>query len=236
MATKWLGPAAVSIAAALLLAALWQPAAERGLIASGAAYPIMAYDQILPLLGLGISLARLSPWWKLLVTGIFAGGFALGLLGEARLLSPMAAVPDLHFLFVFIGPLCCIAIGLALVSPAGLRAATVPAAAALSGAALGFLAALHDPTPGDGWFSGGAAAAGLWLIAAPAVLLRHVDGAWLTIGGRIFASWLIAMGLLLGGSSYVVKLRAERAATVERTMPKDRLAPLHRPAVTGAPL
>jgi hypothetical protein len=235
-ATKWLGPAAVSIAAALLVAGLWQPAAERSTIGSGAAYTIATYDQVLPLLGLGIAMARLRWWSTTLATIIFIGGIPSGILGEARVLSAMNAVPERHNLFVFVGPLCCVAIGLALASPAGLRAWTVAVAAALSGAALGFLIALHDPTGGDGRFSGGAAAAGFWLVMTPAVLLRHVDGLWLTIGGRVVASWLIAMGLLLGGSSYVVMKRAERAAAMERTMPKERLAPLHRPAVTGAPL
>jgi len=234
--TKWLGPAALSIAAPLLLAVPWEPAAGRGRVGSGAAYTIVSYDQVLPLLGLGIALANMNRWRKVVAAVLFIGGIPVGILSEARLVSAMTAAPGLHPLFVFIGPLCCVIIGLALGSPAGLRAWTVPVAAALSGAALGFLIALHDPAPGDGRFSGGAAAAGLWLVAAPAVLLRPVDRSWLTIGSRVFASWLIAIGLLLGGSSYVVKQRAERAAAVERTMPKDRLAPLHRPAVTGAPL
>jgi hypothetical protein len=235
-ATKWLGPAAVSIAAAVLLAALWRPAAERGLIENGVAYTIVTYDQVLPLLGLGIALAQVSRWQKILATIIFVGGVLSGILGESRVVSPMTAAPGLHNFFVFIGPLCCVTAGMALASPASLRAWTVSAAAALSGAALGFLIALHDPSMGDVRFSSGAAVVGLWLIAAPTVLLRHVDGSWLAIGGRVFASWLIAMGLMLGGSSYVVKQRADRAAAVERAMPPGRPAPSHRSVVKGAPL
>jgi hypothetical protein len=87
----------------------------------------------------------------------------------------------------------------------------MPAATMLCGAALGFLAALHDPTVGDSQFVGGAAAAGLWLIAIPPALLRRFDGPWLKIGSRILASWLVAIGLLLGGSKLVVQQRAEQA-------------------------
>jgi hypothetical protein len=234
-ATKWLGPASVLIAGAVLLAVLRQPAAERGLVENGVAYTIVTYDQILPLLGLGIALAQVTRWQKILATIIFVGGVLSGILGESRLVSPITAAPGLHSLFVYIGPLCCVAAGLALASPAGLRAWTVSAAAALSGAALGFLIALHNPAIGDVRFSSGAAAAGLWLVAAPPVLLRHVDGSWLAIGGRVFASWLIAMGLMLGGSSYVVKQRADRAAAVERAMPPGRLAPSHHRVVEGVP-
>jgi hypothetical protein len=233
---KWLGPAAVLIAAAVLLAALRRPAAERGLIENGVAYAVVTYDQVLPLLGLGIALAQATRWQKILATIIFVGGVLSGILGESRLVSPAMGAPGLHNLFVYIGPLCCVAAGLALASPAGLRAWTVSAATALSGAALGFLIALHDPSIADVRFSGGAAAVGLWLVAAPPVLLRRVDRSWLTIGGRVFASWLIAMGLMLGGSSYVVKQRADRAAAVERAMPPGRPLPSHRPVVQGAPL
>ncbi len=235
-AAEWFGAAMVSIAAMLLLAVLWEPADERGSIASGAVYTIASYDQVLPLLGLGIAMARLGRWQKLLATAIFVGGLVLGILGEARLLSPTAGPADLHNLFVFIGPLCCVVIGLALASPAGLRGWTVPTAAALSGAGLGFLIALHGPATGDGRFFGGAAAAGLWLIMIPPLLLRRVDASWLTIGGRVVASWLIAIGLLLGGSSYVVEKRAEKTAAMERLIPKNRPLPMPRPAVTGAPL
>jgi hypothetical protein len=235
-ATKWLGPASLSMAAAILLAALRQPAAERGLIETGVAYTMVTYDQVLPLLGLGIALALVTRWHKLIATLLFVGGVLAGILGESRLVAPMTAAPGLHNLFVYIGPLCCVTAGMALASPAGLRAWTVSAAAAWSGAALGILIALHNPSTGDLRFSSGAAAVGLWLIAAPPVLLRHVDGSWLTIGGRVFASWLMAIGLMLGGSSYVVKQRADRAAVIERAMPLDRPLPSHRPVVKGAPI
>src|SRR5206468_7950249 len=113
--------------------------------------------------------------------------------------------------FIYLGPLCCVIAGIMLATARRLRLWIMPAATALCGAALGFLAALHDPTLGDPRFAGGAAAAGLWLGAAAPAFLRLFDLSWLRIGGRILASWLIAIGLLLGGSKFVVQQRAERA-------------------------
>ena len=73
------------------------------------------------------------------------------------------------------------------------------------------LAALHDPTVGDPRFACGAAAVGLWLMMAPPAFLRLFDRSWLRIGDRILASWLVAFGLLLSGSKFVVQQRADRA-------------------------
>jgi hypothetical protein len=55
------------------------------------------------------------------------------------------------------------------------------------------------------------AAVGLWLLATPPAILRWFDTTWLTIGGRILASWPVAIGLLRGGSKLVVQQRAEEA-------------------------
>jgi len=38
--------------------------------------------------------------------------------------------------------------------------------------------------------------------------LRRAGGSWLKIGSRILASWLVAIGLLLGGSKFVVQQRS----------------------------
>jgi hypothetical protein len=119
--------------------------------------------------------------------------------------------PSLARLFIYLGPLCCVVAGLTLASAGGLRLCLMPASTALTGAALGFLAALHDPAIGNPRFACGAAAVGLWLLATPPAILRWFGTTWLKIGGRIVASWLVAIGLLLGGSKFVVQQRAEQA-------------------------
>lgn len=210
-ASTWLAPAGVVIGGAALAAVMLRPAGERGLVEGGVAYAIVTYDLVLPLVALGVALVTVRRWQAVLLAITLVGSVPLGVLAEHRLLSSEALPLSLARHFTYLGPLCCVVAGLALVSAGGLRLCLMPASTALSGAALGFLAALHDPTIGNPRFACGAAAVGLWLIATPPAILRRFDTSWLKIGGRILASWLVTIGLLLGGSKFVVQQRAERA-------------------------
>lgn len=210
-AATWLAPAAALIVGAALAAIMLRPPGERGPIEDGAAYALGTYDLVLPLAGLGVALATLSRWQALLFVLILLGSIPLGIVGEHRLLAAAGLPPELARHFTYLGPLCCAVAGLALAAAGRLRLWVMPIATVLCGTALGFLVALHDPTGGDPRFAGGAAAVGLWLMTTPPALLQLFDRSWLRIGGRILASWLVAIGLLLGGSKFVVQQRAERA-------------------------
>ena len=210
-AATWLAPAGVVLAGVALLVIMLRPAGERGLVEGGVSYAIVTYDLVLPLVGLGVALATVTRWQAILFAVILVGSIPLGTLAEHRFLASEGLPPSLARLFIYLGPLCCVVVGLPLASAGGLRLCLMPAATALSGAVLGFLAALHDPTIGNPRFACGAAAVGLWLIATPPTILCRFDTSWLKIGGRILASWLVAIGLLLGGSKFVVQQRAERA-------------------------
>lgn len=234
-ATKWLGPTCAAIAGAVLLAALLRPLAERSLIEAGVAYMAATYDMVLPLVGLGVASAQMTRWQTLLVIIMFAAGVLLGILSEERLLSAMAVEPGSAGRFVFIGPSCCVIAGLALVAPGSVRFWTASDAAACVGVALGFLIAFNDPSVGDVQFACGAVAAGLWLIAAPSTVLRRLDGSWLKIGGRVFASWLVAIGLMVGGSKFVAGQRAERLVAGTAVPPASPSLPLNDPAFGDNP-
>jgi hypothetical protein len=235
-ARTWIGPAGLLIAGAVLLTLLLRPPGERGLIGDGAAYTIAAYDLVLALVGLGVATAQLSRWPALLVFVALGAGIPFGIAGEHRLAAQLTLTPDSARQLGFVGPLACVAAGLALAPGALLRAVLAPVAAACCGAALGFLVAFHDPSLGDPRFAGGGAAAGLWLLAAPAIVLRRFKRGWLRIGGRILASWLIAIGLLLGGSKYVVQQRAAQpVAVVPPPPPSYRPPPVNAPAIGDNP-
>ena len=210
-AATWLAPAGLLIAGAALAAVMLRPAGARGLVEEGAAYTLVTYDLVLPLLGLGVALATMTRRQMILFAVILVGSVPVGILGEHRLLSATGLPPSTARYFTYLGPLCCEVAGLTLALAGRLRLWLMPAATALCGAALGFLAALHDPTVGNPRFACGAAAAGLWLMVAPPAILRWFDTSWLRIGGRIVASWLVAIGLLLGGSKFVVQQRTEQA-------------------------
>jgi len=235
-AAKCIGPAVLLIAGAALLVLLLRPPGERGLTGDGAAYAIAAYDLVLALVGLGVSTAQLSRWAAVFVFVAFAAGIPFGIGSEHRAAAQLTLTPDSARQLSFLGPLACVAAGLALVPGGWLRAAVAPVAAVCCGAVLGVLTAFHDPSLGDPRFAAGAAAAGLCVMAAPVVVLPWFKRGWLRIGGRILASWLIAIGLLLGGSKYVVQQRAAQpVAVVPQPAPTYQPPPVNAPAIGDSP-
>jgi len=76
-AARWLAPAGVLITGAALLAVMLRPVGDRGLMEGGAAYAIVTYDLVLPLVGLGVALAPMSRWQTILVAVIFVAGIPL---------------------------------------------------------------------------------------------------------------------------------------------------------------
>ncbi|HTO84062.1 MAG TPA: hypothetical protein VMQ73_17615, partial [Methylomirabilota bacterium] len=151
--------------------------------------------------------------------------------------AQLTLTPDSTWRLGFIGPLACVAAGLVLAPGPLLRVVLAPLAAAFCGAALGFLIAFHDPSLGDPRFAIGAAAAGLCVMAAPVVVLPWFGRGWLRIGGRILASWLIAIGLLLGGSKYVAQQRAAQplATAPPPPPPAYQPPPVNAPAIGDNP-
>jgi hypothetical protein len=209
-ARKWLGPACIVIAGALLLAVLLRPLSERSLIERGAAYTIMTYDLVLPLLGLGVAASQMRRWGVILVAIVFVAGIPVGIVGEDRLLAERRISVEFIRYIAFAGPLCCLIAAAALAPGGRVRIWITPAGALCCGTALGLLVAYHQPLVGDLRFVLGAGAAGLWLISVLPMVLGPLDRSWLKIGGRIFASWLAAIGLMLGGATFVTMQRADR--------------------------
>jgi hypothetical protein len=72
--------------------------------------------------------------------------------------------------------------------------------AIIIGAMLAIGIKLVDPSFHDPNFIRGAIAASLWLVAVPGLTGRLLDRPWFRIATRIFGSWLIAIGLILGAS------------------------------------
>jgi hypothetical protein len=211
----------------ILIAVLLRPVGERTLIERGMIYTIMTYDLVLPLLGLGIAASQMRRWQAVLVAAVFAGGVPVGIEGEYRLLAEGRISIQYAGYFAFAGPLCCVMAAAALAFAGRARSWITPVAALLSGVALGFAIALHHPSVGDLRFPFGATAGGLWLISLAPAILRPFDRSWLRIGGRIFASWLVAIGLMLGGAKLVAMERADRAVT--GSLPQSLSQPFDQP-------
>lgn len=199
-------------AGAALAAVLLLPAGVRGPAGNGAAFAVSAYADALAVAGLGVALSRVPLRPAILGVLLFATGLFAGWAVKDRVLAMLVERPGAFEYTGFIGPFSCLLSGAALLAPTLRRRVLAPAAALPVGIAIGFVAALNDPSLGESQFFAGAAAAAFWLLLAPLALLPAVDAAYVATGGRILASWLIAIGLMLGGAKIAGRQAALPAA------------------------
>ena len=195
----WAAPAvAIAGLGALLVIVLALPASDRHDVEAGFFYAALRFDQSLPLVGLGFLLAPAAPreiaaYSMLLVAGLGLGGIAADRLAAAI----EADFTMIRYVFL-VGPTYCVVTGLALLAPAALRTWTVPAAAMSAGAVLGLGIGGGYLGLADAEFAAGVLLAGACAVVLPLLLLRRFAGAWHGIAGRIFGSWLVAIGLMVG--------------------------------------
>ena len=202
-AVQWLGPA-VALLGLVLLIVLWiSPAANPGMIVYGVKHAISSYERVLPLIAIGLAIAQMK--WRYACLGLalllVSAGVGWSLKDQliSALLTGSGSVKYLSYIR-FIGPLSCVLAGLLLGLPHRLRSFLLPLVATIIGGMLGFGLALEDPTVGDWHYIAGVTGTLAWVILIPPLALRRMQRAWLRVGGRIFASWLLAIGVLLGAS------------------------------------
>jgi len=175
---------------------------SRTLIESGALYPLLTYDQALPLFGIGFAFGLAPMRLAILTILFFVAGLALGLSLEDRLLDFFTDSGWLSALSL-LGPLSCVIVGIALISSGSLRAWILAPAAVAFGTAFGFAVGLNDTSIDDWGYATGATITGLWLASLSMMLARRFEGAWIQIAARILGSWLMAIGVMLGGVQLV---------------------------------
>jgi hypothetical protein len=184
----------------LVIASSLRPHAARSALEDGLFYSFSRFDQMLPLLGLGLALIeapRMAAFVSLLTlaAGIPVGGLV------AALLAGAVSNPLLSLGYVLtIAPAASIATGLALIGRGRWRAWMLPIAALLCGGSLGLVINMSGGTSQEWRFAVGAILGGGAILAAPMLLLGGLRVAWLEIPVRIFGSWLIALGAMLGAS------------------------------------
>jgi len=181
-----------------LVAAVLQQHPQRGVLDLGLLYTVSRYDQTLPLLGFGLALAQTAIGLRVANLLIFAAGIPAGSLFAAWL-ADATSNPLFPLGYVLaLGPAASVVTGLVLVAPAAVRRWTLPFAALLCGAGLGLVVDTTGATPQEWGFAAGAILAGCWILLAPILLWRSLAQSWFPIAARIFGSWLIAIGAMLG--------------------------------------
>jgi hypothetical protein len=199
---RWIA-AAVGIAGLIaLLFAYHQPPGERSRLALGAFYTLSRTDQVLPLAGLGLAVAQLQAGSVAISLACFVAGIPFGALIADWIADFASAIVVLAYVLA-IGPVATVATGIVLVSPDVARKSLAPVAALLAGAALGLVVDMGETSLSAWAHPAGAILCGLWLAVTAGLIWRTLRQKWFAIAERIFGSWLVAIGMMLGASLFV---------------------------------
>jgi hypothetical protein len=190
---------AVALLGAIAVAVAYRDgAAARVPFEDGMVAAIRAYERALALLGMGLALSRLTVFPRWSGVAALTAGMAGGVAGENDLANS-AFVADHLFILALPGPTACVIAGLALALPLLLQEWALPVLAAALGLSIGLAIGLAAPAGNVLAFSAGSVSSGLWIVITPALLFPWLQISWARIFTRILGSWLIAIGLLLGG-------------------------------------
>ncbi|MBZ9796411.1 hypothetical protein [Mesorhizobium sp. ES1-4] len=162
-------------------------------------------ERVLPLVGLGLATALISLRLGVFTLAAFLSGEVVGALLYDRFLGVMAGVRGATTHAFLTAPLSMLIIGVVLVASGRFRTWTIPVAACLIGALLAVVTKLTDPTLNDLRIPLSGTIIALWIIVAVGLIGRIFPPAWFMIGARILGSWLVAIGLLLGGTAIATK-------------------------------
>ncbi|KAA3447389.1 hypothetical protein C7I87_27820 [Mesorhizobium sp. SARCC-RB16n] len=135
----------------------------------------------------------------------FLLGVVLGMLFRDRYLALMAGVPGATTHLFLTGPVSALAAGMLLLMPARARPWFLPLVAVLIGAMLGVATTLTDPTLNDPAISLIAILIALWILAVIGLSGQAFWRGWFPIAARILGSWLIVIGLLVGGAAVATR-------------------------------
>jgi hypothetical protein len=195
--SAWAAPATALALIALVVALIALPAADHRPLQAGLLDALLRFDRSLPLVGLGLLFAAASRRAMAAGALLLLVGLVLGAVAGARLAVAIEEDFTLVTYLFMLGPLLCLAVGGALVAPVAVRVFALPAAAMLSGLALGVGLLAELPGALGAEYFAGAAFATLAAILVPLLILYDIRSPGLSVATRIAGSWLIAIGLML---------------------------------------
>lgn len=199
----WGAPAVLVAGLAALAAVFSQTLPDRGPFELGLIYPILRYEELLALAGIGFAMAQMPGRLLLANAALFVAAIPLGGVVASSINAALAAGANVFAFALLIAPAACVTAGLALASPQLLRTWLLPPATLTSGIALGLVINFDDPMIQEWAFAGGTIVSGLWLVAAPLLIWRRYERPWFRIAARILGSWLIAIGAMLGALALI---------------------------------
>lgn len=188
----------------MVAAAVLRPPASRHLWESGVLYFALTSYRALPLFGFGCALGQVRPRFSVMAFALFALAVPLGVFAEPVLLS-RAGVSQQAWTMVLAltGPFSCVVAGLALALGERWRGWVLLPAAAVLGGVLGIAVKLNDIGLHDAGFMIAAGLTGLWCVLSVDLIWKVFRRPWFAVAARILGSWLLAIGVMLGGAALV---------------------------------
>lgn len=201
----WLGGAVASIWAWPILKAALTPASVRAPLEAGFIQSFTSLDRSMAIGGLGLAVGLMPRARHVALTALLVATL-VSFWSTPPLLLVFQAWQGMWAAIGLIGPLGLVAAGLGLLLSQRAKAAMLPLLAALVGFGIGISIEVNRPAgdPIFGFAFGSMYSSfGIWLFAVYAMFVKSLDGSpgttWMMVGTRIGGSWLIAIGLLLGG-------------------------------------
>lgn len=173
--------------------------------------------KVLPLFSLGIASALIGVGTMALAQILFVVGIASGSLMGDALLPLLDKIPGATTHLSLTGPISYGAAGAALVIGARWRRFMVPLAAAITGAVTGLGIRFTAPgfhEPAYTWMS---ILIVFWIVLAVSLCAWGFWREWFVVFSRVLGSWMLAIGLLYGGSLLMPKKAPPPAAALSST-------------------
>ncbi|MBP0616223.1 hypothetical protein [Jiella mangrovi] len=202
---RFSGPAFLAVAVATAIGLRLPPAASLDTLFWWIAYGPLAPERAMPLAALGAAFGLIG--WRARVAALaaFGLGIAGGFYGEITWLALLGHLPAAAGHDFYAGPGSCIAAGAALISGRRLRPVATPLASLVIGTLWALWIRLLDPTLHDLKISVAGVLVAVALIVAIASTVAAFRGNWMFVAAPICGSWLLAIGLLYGGSYLATK-------------------------------
>lgn len=176
---------------------------DYGYLELGALFTLSIYDLVLAMLGLSVALARASTWRGLWLTVAIFGGVLFAMLAFFDPLFEVVMATPLGGMLYLIAPTAVVLGGITLWTEGRLLAVMLGVSAAVVAFSFSLFVGLDDLGVGIPDFAFGTLFCALWLLVAPALLLREFHGPWLKIPSRILGSWLLVIAVIVTVSLYV---------------------------------
>lgn len=193
----------ISLILGILLICMYVFSTQNSTISNWLIWSFLSVSNILPLLSLGIGLSLLDIRLAFASLAIFIGGFFIGIVFYSDIWLYFLVNATQHLYLTL--PISSLFVGILLILPNNVQKYIILIISFIVSMMLGITIKLTDPTFHDPFILKLGLIIGFWLVISVMFIMRKYYRKWFIIPIRILASWLIASGILYGGTSLGVK-------------------------------